>query len=297
MQKAPHPHSSGRLLHLASLCAEAWATCKLDVRYECSAVLKTVLGGALTNAAVAVAAAVLGPLGQIHGVRIGQHHEVNHLAASKAPLSRSTMDGQKRSHAAFQQRAENSNLSETPIGMEQAWCLSRQGFSPANPEPGAGIGQLLVRATLVDLEAQDALVECHGALQVLHQEPNVVHSVVDHTLCNCTDETSAHCQDARLGLRKHTQQGFTEQSSRGGLASRMSDDKAAAEAKLEASPELLASLKPCARASWSSLAGVRNSVPVPLASCDGLLLLRGCENSLHNASRLSDRSSSRHACM
>ena len=64
--------------------------------------------------------------------------------------------------------------------------------SPANPEPGTSIGQLLVRAPFVDLQAQDSLVERKRALQVFNQEPNMMHSLVLHPLCTGRSEHSPH---------------------------------------------------------------------------------------------------------
>lgn len=57
-------------------------------------------------------------------------------------------------------------------------------MSPANPEPGAGIWKLVVRAPFVQLEAKDSLVERQRPLQVLHKQSNMVHSLVDHSVCS-----------------------------------------------------------------------------------------------------------------
>lgn len=69
---------------------------------------------------------------------------------------------------------------------------------PANPEPGTSVGQLLVRAGLIDLKAQDTLVKCKGTLQVLNQKPNMVHSLVDHAICDRCNRTCSVCCRMRM---------------------------------------------------------------------------------------------------
>lgn len=81
-------------------------------------------GGRLTNAKVAVPAAVLGAAGQRVGV--GQLHQVDHLGT--------------------------------------------------DPQPGPSVGQLVVRAVGVDLQAQGAAVEVKAALQAGAQQRYVVHA-------------------------------------------------------------------------------------------------------------------------
>ena len=154
----------------------------------------------LTNAAVAVAAAVLRPLGHVRRVRVGKDHEMDHLTAqesSRVGLVKNTCCNRcsERSHC-----LHDGQISKVA---SPGNCSTRWGVLPANPEPGTSVGQLLVRAGLVDLKAQDTLVECKGKLQVLNQKPNMVHSLVVHAICDGCKRSCSVCGRMRrvaLGL-------------------------------------------------------------------------------------------------
>ena len=63
-------------------------------------------------------------------------------------------------------------------------CIKAPGSAPAEPEPGAAVGQLVMRARGVDLQAEHTLVKLQRALQILHQQAHVVQALVHHARCS-----------------------------------------------------------------------------------------------------------------
>lgn len=54
----------------------------------------------------------------------------------------------------------------------------------ADPQPGTAVGELIVRAVGVHLQAQGAAVKVQRALEILAEERDMVHAVEQNTTCS-----------------------------------------------------------------------------------------------------------------